>query len=221
MNITDTPTQREADAISDELLMQYADGELDPASESEILKRLEGSAVAQRKLASIVAIGSFVRASTENDSRGDGIAASVMAAIADDHRVDSEEPSKPRFDRLPRDDARRPANDNSRGIFAIAGIAAAAAAALFVWSKDVPVDDELASAAPVPEAPLMTAMGARLDAGAAPTASASLETEGEDGEMAVEVASVEFGTQLGSVFYVPGDGAATAVVWINDVGEDQ
>ncbi|MBM4356482.1 MAG: hypothetical protein FJ096_00070 [Deltaproteobacteria bacterium] len=224
MNRNQPPPQTPDMLRDDALLMQLADGELDPETEAAVLAQLEGSLAAQRKLASLEALGAFVKETTEGDARADGIVDAVMAAIeADEAQAagdDSREPASqepsvaaPRRD-VPR---ARPANDNARSIFAIAGLAAAAAAALFLWSKTEPEEPTFA-AAPLPEAPLVAPLAAKLDGSAAPTT--NTPTNAAEPEAGVEVASVEFGSNQGSVFYVPGDGAATAVVWINDGGED-
>jgi hypothetical protein len=51
---------------------------------------------------------------------------------------------------------------------------------------------------------------------APPVESASAESESEHG---VEVAAVDFGAHMGSIFYVPTDavaGATTTVVWVDE-----
>jgi negative regulator of sigma E activity len=225
VNINEPSPHLPDDVIDDVRLMQLADGELDAETEAALLAQLEGSLDAQRKLASLEVVGSYLRDAVDGDDRADGIAAAVMAALdAESSHTERErapierplaEPHRP----LRSQPRREAANDNSRSIFAIAGLAAAAAAALFLWSKTEPAEPTFASS-PLPEAPLVSELATKLDASAAPFgAPAEVETVGE-AEAGVEVASVEFGSHQGSVFYVPGDGTATAVVWINDAGDD-
>jgi hypothetical protein len=67
--------------------------------------------------------------------------------------------------------------------------------------------------------PIAAEMPARMDASPEPSTTANVQGDSEAG---VEVASVDFGSQAGSVFYVTGDdnAAMTTVVWINDAGGD-
>jgi len=219
--INDIP-RAEPDDLDDVLLMRFMDGELEPQEAAAVRLRLEASPLAQQKLASLVAVGDVLRADAERaeagltDARVDGIADAVMASLEENVREASEPAPQPTWrHRAPLESA--PANDNARSIFAVAGLAAAAAAALFVWGRGETADLDLVKA-PAPEAPLV----AEMSAGLAVPAPATSEPSGvAPGETGVEVASVEFGSEEGSVFYVPGDGAATAVVWINDSGDER
>lgn len=217
--------------LDDARLMMLLDGELDGEERAELERLLQASPEAVAKRASLEVLGDLLRERVELDTRADGIADAVMASLEAELPRRSEErgasDSQRRSTATARTaaDAPRPAraaNDNARSIFAIAGLAAAAAAALFVWGRTQPTDAGLALA-PLSDAPLVAEMPPRLEAtaattetrGAEPTSDAALEVA------SVEVASVEFGSRAGSVFYVPGDGAGTAVVWINDAGEEE
>lgn len=122
----------------------------------------------------------------------------------------------------------KPANDNARLIFGLAGLAAAAAIALGMWGRGAPplrgpadADSKVAAAeaASEPEADV----AARNDAArnAAPLQIESNKKAPppvQDGTPAVAVASVDFGTKTGAVYYVPSDsaGPTTTVVWVSE-----
>ncbi len=120
-----------------------------------------------------------------------------------------------------------PANDNSRRIFAALGtLAVAAAAALALWSRSGPSPTEPVKSAPVAA---ITAMSTSPGTSPAP---ASTEPEIDaaglaadvDAEHGVEVAAVDFGAHMGSIFYVPSGAIeakrVTTVVWLaDDAGE--
>ena len=213
-----------SDELDDVLLMRLHDGDLSGEEEEAVRARLEGSSAAQRKLGSLKELGDVLRTGEGRAARLDGLADAVMAAIdAGDEaaRPAALGPAVHAERRTRRESPETPGNDNARSIFAVAGLAAAAAAALFVWGRTETADLDLVRA-PIPEAPLAAEMPTTLaQASASEEAGAEAETaELAPGETGVEVASVEFGSQQGSVFYVPGNGAATAVVWINDAGDE-
>lgn len=236
--IPNEPTTNELDGalLEDDRLMRLYDGELDPEQEAELLGLLDAAIEpraieAHRKLATMTAIGSMLREQAEADSRGDGIADAVMAALegvdgsvgrgVDSSKSSSDGAPMAKVDSLPRVEPQgplgaRPANDNSRSIFAVAGLAAAAAAALFVWGRTQPIDAGLA-VAPLAEAPMVAELSARVE----PAPQGAASPAGDDGDAGVEVAAVDLGSHDGSVFYVRGEDSATAVVWINDAGDDQ
>lgn len=203
-------TSDTADESDDRELMRLYDGEREGD--------LDISADDEQKLASLAAIGSFLRETADADTRADGIADAVMAEIAKD---DASEKNERREQRSKSSDERgdvrklrsAPANDNARSIFAVAMLAAAAAAALFFWGRGQPGDLESARI-PAAEAPVAAEMPSRIDprVAPAPTATAKRERRG------VEVASVDFGAQHGSVFYTDGEDAASGatVVWIHE-----
>jgi hypothetical protein len=188
--------------------MRLYDGDLDAAEMERLEAALHEDEQARGKLASIAAIGTLLREKAEADTRGDGIADLVMAKLDSDDHQTGKSSSESKVHRL----AARPANDNARNIFGVAMLAAAAAAALFVWGRTQPGESESAKlSAPLPVA---AEMPSRIEPSvpSAPAAQAKME------EVGVEIASVDFGTRQGSVFYVAGDDAAasTTVVWIDD-----
>ncbi len=179
-------------------LMRLLDGELEG-------ERPELDDEAKAKLASLEAIGSFLRETADADARADGIADAVMAEIAKEAKVAKPEKRHDKLVHL----RQRPANDNSRSILTVAAFAAAAAAALFVWGRTQPGDLD-AARVPVAESPVAE-MPARIVNTAAPAPVASAAPTSSD--KGVEVASVDFGNQHGTVMYTDDD---EAVVWIHE-----
>lgn len=118
----------------------------------------------------------------------------------------------------------RPANENARRIFGVAALAVAAAAALAIWGKQAagpgaPSGVQVAQTAPssAPSPPASPAPTAQ------PQVDVAAVSEGEE-EHGVEVASVNFGAHMGSIFYVPSGSIeanrTTTVVWLaDDAGE--
>lgn len=203
---------------SDLELMLYADGELDAeraAAVEAYLAELASSAqrAPQAKLAALGVVSGIVReGALEAASPADGIADAVMAQIAAEGAASPAQPAKAAVELRPT--ARRaPSNDNARGIFALAAIAVAAAAGMMLWGRAEPKPQ-----ARTPEKSYVVEA----------TASAPLQVktaeapkpEG-DGEHGVEVAAVDFGARLGTIFYVAADAApasqqTTTVVWLSD-----
>ncbi len=119
----------------------------------------------------------------------------------------------------------RPASENARRILGVAALAVAAAAALAIWGKQaagpgappgVQVAQTAPSSAPSPLAsPAPTSAQPQVDVAAV--------AEGDE-EHGVEVAAVNFGAHMGSIFYVPSGSIeanhTTTVVWLaDDAGE--
>jgi anti-sigma factor RsiW len=189
-------------------LMRHLDGELDPDRAKELDALLAGDETARDKAAGLALVAELLRERVDADARADGIVDAVMARLDEAPSDESEaEPVKaaPSSGRVATD---RPANDNARIIFTLATAAAAVAAGLFFWGTTEP-DDGVALAPPAEPpaelAPLPTF---------AEEAPATAEVEAEEAPQPVEVAAVDFGSQSGSVFYVSGQNAATAVVWV-------
>jgi hypothetical protein len=208
------------------------DGELDNARRAEIEAHLEQSESGRRKIAALRIGSGMVREHALASAKDFDIASSVMAkidAVAVDPPAKSPAKSPAKKDSAGAEvidiGARRPAtvdrpkaaNDNSRSIFTLAAVAVAAAAALMIWGKMGADPGRSADSAPV------TAQEARVIPAppeekppAPPAESASAESESEHG---VEVAAVDFGAHMGSIFYVPTDavaGATTTVVWVDE-----
>lgn len=114
------------------------------------------------------------------------------------------------------------------GIYAAALLAVAAAAALLVWGRGA---DNLPTATPTPSAEVApsAAVAAVTAPSATPSPSAPASATEEEAEPepvhGVEVAAVEFGGKMGSIFYVPsgetGSGNTTTVVWLADDAGDE
>lgn len=177
-------------------LMLYADGELEAERLAAVEAYLAEDEGAQRKMLAMGIVSSAVRDQALGGAKkADDIADLVMGAIAAEPKKAEKKPEA-----APVPAQRKPANDNARGLWVIAGIAAAAAAALLLWSRG-PTDHG----------------GVASGRSAAPalTAPAPLDHI----EHGVEVSAVDFGAQTGAVFYVPSDNAeavTTTVVWLSD-----
>ncbi|MEJ7730060.1 MAG: hypothetical protein WKG00_12670 [Polyangiaceae bacterium] len=108
--------------------------------------------------------------------------------------------------------SRRTANDNARTIWALTAVAVAAAAAFMIWGKagDGPVADPTRpSTSQLPVDPTVELVG-----NPPPDLPTTPDTDVVGG---VEVATIDFGSTHGSVFYVPGSGGeTTTVVWLAD-----
>ena len=214
-------------------LMLYVDGELDEARRAEIEAHLAQSESGRRKVAALRIGSGMVREHSLASAKDFDIASAVMAkidAIAVDLPAENlpakSPPAKKESagadvialrDRRPAAaDRSKAANDNSRGIFTLAAIAVAAAAGLMIWGQMGAGPGRSADSAPVTaqEAPAIPAPAEKPVA--PPTEAASAESEEEHG---VEVAAVDFGAHMGTIFYVPTDavaGATTTVVWVDD-----
>lgn len=222
--------------------MLYLDGELEEALSAEVEQLLQQDEQAGGKLAALSLLGELLRESADRQVGADGIADAVMASVEaeagegdDASGVDDDDlapvlplPVRPR-DKLPVSPA-APANDNSRSIFMLAAVAAAIAAGFFLWGR-ADTGSELAVTSanpPVATEPMQPALSvAALEPSQA--APAAPQPEPEEAGPGVEVASVDFGSLTGSVFYVSGksgddnrDATTTAVLWVtDDAGEDQ
>ncbi len=225
-----------ARSLGDERLMMFLDDELGAEELAELELELESIPELQRKLVSLEVLGAVLRHNVERDARADGLADAVMAAIDAEDAVkihekvsviaaERGEGGQAQQQRSPRREQPRSAtvsaNDNAKGGFVIAALAVAAAVALFAWGRTVPTERSPAVAA-LPE----TRVLGEAPAGAAAALMTSPLKDQEQAknstmEPGVEVASVEFGSRAGSVFYVPGEGTGTTVIWINDTGDEE
>ncbi|WP_437830082.1 anti-sigma factor family protein [Sorangium sp. So ce1153] len=207
-------------------LMLYVDGELDEARHRQVEEYVLHDPRCRAKVAGLVTAADMIRdgalASSAADRIADEVMAKIHAAPAAVATADSGAAARPiaaPSGELPRAPARLqqpPANDNARGIFALTALAVAAAAALMVWgrmgveapSAALPTPSPAEVLAPPPVAPAHE-----------PTAAPSAEGEVEPG---VEIAAVDFGARMGTIFYVPREavasGPTTTVVWLSDDG---
>lgn len=224
--MSEDPTK--AGIPSDLELMLFADGELEGERLAEVEAFVARNADARHKLSSLGLVSELVRErAVASASPADDIADMLMAQIAAEagtngviHAIaapprEVAAPAKlaPVAALAPR--AAKPANDNARGIFALAAAAIAAAAALMIWGRTADLRPDVASNSPtvqIEARPVVVAPPAPIKI-VEPTA----DTDGEHG---VEVAAVDFGARMGSIFYVPTGSAAsnatTTVVWLND-----
>jgi len=217
-------------------LMMYADGELDAARAAEVARFLEGSAPAQGKLFGLSVLSLHVEKEADRVATAfsaDDIVARVMKAVEAEgasekkkHAASVVSIGAAKSKSLP-----APANDNSRLIFALAGLAAAAAVALGVWGRGAgptKASDDSTVVAASPQAsmepPKAAAVSGANDASPQmasnknPPSPVQANTP-ESSTPAVAVAAVDFGTKTGAVYYVPSDtpgATATTVVWVTD-----
>lgn len=204
-------------------LMLYFDGELEDPRRAEVSAFLQRDTASRKKLSGLRVASSVVRENALSSDIKFDITASVMSAIEAGVEKQSKqsdegiEASKTVTRLQPRRSVgsqSKPANDNSRGIFTLAAIAVAAAAAMMIWGKTGSEAPRTADNS----APIATqAALPEPTAAAIPEAAEPVEAELEHG---VEVAAVDFGAHMGTIFYVPTgaqtDGATTTVVWVDD-----
>ena len=204
---------------SDLELMLYADGELDEERRFAVEAYLVRSPAGSAKVSALNLVSGIVREQSLGSAAGaDGIADAVMAKLTTNGAgAASTIPTKPSpIKALAGAPRAKPANDNSRGIYALAALAVAAAAGLMLWGR-------MDTSSQAPERPVaaMPATPEQLPA-LPPPAKAAEATPSPDVEDApgVEVAAVDFGARMGTIFYVPTGAAAsnatTTVVWLND-----
>jgi hypothetical protein len=223
--MSENPTK--AGIPSDLELMLYADGELEGERVAAVEAFLAREAGPRHKLSSLGLVSGLVRErALASASPADGIADALMAQIAAETGTNGvvHATSAPlREIAAPRQlapvatvasRAAKPANDNSRGIFVLAAAAIAAAAALVMWGR-AGLQPEVASNLPTAQTE------ARPVVVTPPAPVKVIEPAAEaDDEHGVEVAAVDFGARMGSIFYVPTGSAAsnatTTVVWLND-----
>lgn len=224
---------------SDLELMLFFDGELDEPRRAEVERHLAHAdgAAARGKLGGLEALSLVVRENAGIASKDFSIADAVMAALPSSSSSDAGgttqvaglagvvERGAVGANAASGPPRREPANDNSKRILRLAVAAVAAAAGLMIWSRgEVPRADSGAQAIALRSSAPVVAQAPSVDT-AAPAPDDG-EAEGE-AEVGVVVAAVDFGSQHGSVFYVPGGpsvaASTTTVVWIaeNGVGGEQ
>ena len=204
-------------------LMAYFDGELEEPRRSAVEAFLSADLGAQNKVAGLRITSGILQSRAEALSDADGIADLVMAKISAEAMAPAREANVLPFPVMATPKTSAPANDNARRIFAALGVLAVAAAAAFaLWGRSsAPALDPVrsapvAAATPPSTLPTPTAADPEIDA-----ASVNAEADTEHG---VEVAAVNFGAHMGSIFYVPSGSIeakrTTTVVWLaDDAGE--
>ena len=193
-------------------LMAYADGELDDPRRAQVEAFLAVSPDAQAKLAGLRVVGDVVRELAREPASG---AADVDLTDAILAHVEREAlPARKRLPRVevgaPPPRSRRSANDNAFRIFSFAAAAVAVAAGVMIWARTEPAAPLVALGVP----------SRAVSIGAAPGpmpshAAAAYEAEAEVG---ASIAAVDFGSNTGSIFYVPAGLAMTTVVWVAETG---
>ncbi|MCA9621280.1 MAG: hypothetical protein KC731_19795, partial [Myxococcales bacterium] len=172
-SFADRDLMRYFDGELDAIELDESGLEEGPLDEVALEAWLEGDEAARDKLAGLDLAASLLAEVVDEDERADGIADAVMTAIEADSTEAGEaaapasgarkltrvgdrlpkpaEASPPSGRRGPSDRRQGAANDNSGLIFGAAGLAAAAAVALFVWgnrgSQEAPTAFETATTA--------------------------------------------------------------------------
>lgn len=193
-------------------LMAYADGELDEPRRAEVEAFLASAPGARAKLAGLAAVGDVLR---EREARVDvDLADAILARIDAEADAPAAPPKKlPRVQLgPPSPPSRRSANDNAFRIFSLAAAAVAVAAGVTIWARTEPV---------APIAAIVAPSGAASVAPAGPTPSHATAAYEADSEVGASVAAVDFGSNSGSIFYVPSGVAVTTVVWIAEPGSGE
>jgi anti-sigma factor RsiW len=186
--------------------MAYADGELDEPRRAEVEAWLATARDGRAKLAALGLVGALVREdAVDRAAAGEGIADAVMARLAQPAAA----PSRPARERAP-----RAANDNVARIFTLAAAAVAVAAGLTIWAR-------VEGSAPPVSHGAATGLPALTSQGAPPPTSSTPAVDGEP-EVGATIAAVDFGSNAGSIFYVPSGVATTTVLWVaEDVAGEQ
>ena len=225
-------TERQAvSRPSDEELMGFLDGELDEGRRAEIAAALANDGERRSKLEALGLVGELVRERVAEDERADGIADAVMARLeagepAESEVVHTRFGEKRAQRRLGSFIRSQPANQNARSVFLMAALAAAVAIGLFFWSRaglrDLPVGHggpDHRSLVPPTAVAWQPGASAAEPKWLVPATSEPMAKD-EDAAAAVEVASVDFGSHSGTVFYVSTGSSqsstTTAVVWVTD-----
>jgi hypothetical protein len=221
--------------------MLYADGELEEGRCREVEAYVTRDARCRAKVAGLEIVGAVFRERAGETSAADGIADAVMARIQEEARsgasagaratvngadgsgearaVGSAELSSIAGGAVPKATStpfeHKPANDNARRIFTLAALAVAAAAAMMIWGRTEGEPPPIASTV----RPAATAVEAPVQPEPTPTVLAEPAPAAQPG---VEVAAVDFGVRVGTIFYIPTGSAAssetTTVVWLSDEG---
>ena len=226
---------------SDLELMMYFDGELDEPRRSEVESYVGADLGARGKLSGLRITSALVQRQTASLTAADDIADLVMAKLAANGTAAHPVPPAPVIapaapiqapQLLPQPlpaPARPAANDNGRRIFVgLTALVAAAAAALAIWSRQ-PAGPSAQAPGTVHSAPATPPSPHAVEAKPVPAApeheiDAAVVSPEAEGEHGVEVAAVNFGAHMGSIFYVPSGSIeakrTTTVVWLaDDAGE--
>ena len=227
-------------AVSDLDLMLYLDEELSTERHEQVRRAITRDEVLRSKLSALEVSSAIVREqaldAAANIDFADSIMAKIMATdavVSLDERDAAPGEQQPRvtsandthdvrLEKLPSranaSNASNASNDNARGIFALVALAVAAAAGFMIWGRLA----SNPSAAPTAPMAMVTTQEvapatAPVELPSAPAAEAEVA---EEQEMGVEVAAVDFGSKVGTIFYVETEAATskhtTTVVWLTD-----
>lgn len=215
---------------SDLELMLYVDGELEDDRLEEVRHAIERDDGLRKKVAALGLSSAIVRETAL--ARDLDLTDAIMSKIAADagssrdardvspEVTPPERPMaevKPLLRKTPGAPKTGPSNDNARGIFALAAVAVAAAAALMVWGR---MDTGVPRPQSAPVAMVEATEAAPPAPAPAPEPHEQAAAQEGDAEVGVEVAAVDFGSRIGTIFYVPTEAATsnhtTTVVWLSD-----
>jgi hypothetical protein len=216
---------------SDIELMMFYDGELDEPRKSEVAAFVLADLPARSKLAGLGLASALVQEQARALTAADDIADLVMAKI--EGTVADQAVPAPLPIVAPRSAMVAPAaNDNGRRILiGLTALVAAAAAVFAVWSRQPsgPTGSGAQRPVAVQTAPQMGVTAPQSPTGpavqrGAPEIDVAAVAPEPDSEHGVEVAAVNFGAHMGSIFYVPSGSIeakhTTTVVWLaDDAGE--
>ncbi|EYF05856.1 hypothetical protein [Chondromyces apiculatus] len=219
-------------------LMMFADGELDEPRASEVASYVRDDARGRAKSATMGLVGMALRARPSvpaSEDLVDAIMARVQREVAPEAAPQALSEAAPQAKVVDAPGAvvrpiavgaaigkakesgksgleRRPANDNARTIFGLAAAAVAVAAGFMIWGRVQSEVPQLATSTPS----AMTVDSATLS----PVLPQGVAAVDDGDNPGVEVAAVDFGARMGTIFYVP-TGASdmsptTAVVWLSD-----
>jgi hypothetical protein len=209
-------------APTDLELMLFHDGELEEPRRSEVAAWLEQSAVGRGKLAGLGLGGELVRETALARAASFDISAAVMAKVsevkpAEGGKVLELRPKQEKATQQPAPERQ----DGGRLLLPLTALAAAAAVALFVWGRSGPTGDDVPVAKTQPTEtaePVQPLPPSTTAVVPSPSTELFAKAADEDTEPSVQVASVDFGSRTGAVYYVGGasQGATTTVVWVTE-----
>jgi len=222
--------------ISDLDLMLYLDGELSGERQEQVRRAITRDDVLRNKLEALELSSAIVRERADDAGANIDFADAVMARISANNsdvalderdaapvvqttgEIAAADAAPVRLEKL--GSPVKPSNDNARGIFALAALAVAAAASFMIWSRLAP-NPSTAPAEPVAMVTTQEIAPAAppVELQPAPIGVAEADVT-EDQQVGVEVAAVDFGSKVGTIFYVETEAATskhtTTVVWLTD-----
>lgn len=195
-----------AQKIDDDTLQRYYDGDLSPLEASSVRAEVAASPEARARLDELAKLSEMMQLAGQefgDGLDGDGMFAGIQAGIAKDRAE-------------PGEGLRVVASEwiehRKASLVSMFGIAAVAAAALFMVTKQAAPtsEDELARSAPGPREERRIALAANDVQG---------QQVDDTNVHGSRIENVDFGDSTGTVFEIQDEGVATAVVWIADEEE--